>query len=54
MTAPWRHPESNPLADIRKFMRAVELGATPEDLQELFSASGEGTLEDLLQKLEGE
>jgi hypothetical protein len=54
MSAPWWHPESNPLADIRKFMRAVEKGATPEDLQELFSASGEGTVEDLLQKLEGE
>jgi len=54
MSAPWWHPESNLLADIGKYLRAAERGAAPEDLQELFSASGEGTLEELLQELEGE
>lgn len=45
MSAPWWHPEANPLADIRRFKRAAELGVPMEDLERLDAALEELTEE---------
>lgn len=46
MSAPWWHPEANPLADIRRFTRSVELGVPMADLERLDAALEELTEED--------
>lgn len=46
MSAPWWHPEADPLGDIRRFCRAAELGVPVEDLERLDAALDDVALED--------
>jgi hypothetical protein len=46
VSAPWWHPEADPLGDIRRFMRAAELGVPVEDLERLEAALDDAALGD--------
>lgn len=45
MSAPWGHPEADPLGDIRRFYRAAELDVPVADLEQLDAVLDELTLE---------
>lgn len=44
MSAPWWHPEATPLADIRRAVRAAELGVSMAELARLEAAAEELTV----------
>jgi hypothetical protein len=46
VSAPWWHPEADPLGDIRRFCRAAELGVPVADLERLEAALDDVALED--------